>query len=155
MKEIKGSLNASDLKFGIIVSRFNEFITSSLLQGAVDGLIRHGAKLESITTVWVPGAFEIPFIAKQMAISHNYDAIICLGTVIRGATAHFDLIASQVTSGIATLALETGIPMIFGVLTTDTIEQAIKRAGTKSGNKGYDAAQAAIEMAHLKKLLKN
>lgn len=153
MKEIKGSLNAEGLKFGIIVSRFNEFITSSLLQGSIDGLTRHGAKPDAITTVWVPGAFEIPFIAKQMAESGKYDAIICLGTVIRGATAHFDLIAGQVTSGIAKLALETKIPMIFGVLTTDTIEQAIERAGTKSGNKGFDAAQAAIEMANLKKQL--
>jgi len=154
MKEIKGSLNAEGLKFGIIISRFNEFITSSLLQGSLDGLIRHGAKAESITAVWVPGAFEIPFIAKQMAEGGKYDAIICLGTVIRGATVHFDLIVGQVTSGIATLSLETGIPMIFGVLATDTIEQAIERAGTKSGNKGYDAAQAAIEMANLKKQLK-
>lgn len=154
MKEIKGSLNAENLKFGIVVSRFNEFITSSLLQGAVQGLIRHGAKESSITTVWVPGAFEIPFIAKQMAENGKYDAIICLGTVIRGATAHFDYISGQMTAGIAQIALQTNVPVIFGVLTTDSIEQAIERAGTKSGNKGYDAAQAAIEMANLKQLLK-
>ncbi len=154
MKEIKGSLNAENLKFGIVISRFNEFITSSLLQGAIDGLIRHGAKETSITTVWVPGAFEIPFIAKQMAESDKYDAIICLGTVIRGATAHFDYISGQMTAGISQIALQTNIPLIFGVLTTDTIEQAIERAGTKSGNKGYDAAQAAIEMANLKRQLK-
>lgn len=155
MKEIKGTLNASGLKFGIIISRFNEFINNSLLQGAVDGLIRHGANSDDITTVWVPGAFEIPLIAKQMAESDKYDAIICLGTVIRGATAHFDLIAGQVASGIAKISLDAGIPVIFGVLTTENIEQAIERAGTKAGNKGYEAAQAAIEMSALQKQLDN
>lgn len=153
MKEIKGSLNAEGLTFGIIVSRFNEFVTSSLLQGAKDGLVRHGATDQAITTVWVPGAFEIPFAAKLMAESKKYDAIICLGTVIRGATPHFDLVAGEATSGISKIALETSVPIIFGVLTTETIEQAIERAGTKSGNKGYDAAQAAIEMCHIKKQL--
>lgn len=155
MKEIKGTLNASGLKFGIIISRFNEFINNSLLQGAVDGLIRHGANGDDITTVWVPGAFEIPLIAKKMAESDKYDAIICLGTVIRGATAHFDLIAGQVASGIAKISLDTGLPVIFGVLTTENIEQAIERAGTKAGNKGYEAAQAAIEMSQLQKQLDN
>jgi 6,7-dimethyl-8-ribityllumazine synthase len=151
MKEIKGSLNAEGLTFGIVVSRFNDFITKKLLDGAVDGLLRQGASDDAITAVWVPGAFEIPLIAKQMAESGKFHAIICLGTIIRGATAHFDLIAGQTTSAISTISLETGIPVIFGVLTTDTIEQAIERAGTKSGNKGFDAAQAAIEMSNLKK----
>ncbi len=153
MKEIKGSLKADGLKIGIVVSRFNEFVTKSLLEGALEGLERLGHKNDATTVVWVPGAFEIPFATKIMATSGKYDAIICLGTVIRGATIHFDLIAKEASSGIAKIALETGVPIIFEVLATETIEQAIERSGTKAGNKGFDAALAAIEMCNLKKLL--
>jgi 6,7-dimethyl-8-ribityllumazine synthase len=153
MKVIEGKLNAKDLKFGIVVGRFNEFISSKLLGGAIDALKRHGADEKAIEVVWSPGSFEIPLIAKKMAKSSKYDAVICLGAVIRGATPHFDYIASEVSKGIANAMLEAEVPIIFGVLTTDSIEQAIERAGTKSGNKGFDAAMAAIEMANLMKEL--
>jgi len=151
MKTIQGNFNADKLKFGIVVGRFNEFIGSKLLSGAIDALTRHGAKEEQIETVWVPGAFEIPLLAKRMAKSGKYDAIICLGAVIRGNTSHFDLVAAEVTKGIASVSLDTLVPVSFGILTTDNIEQAIERAGTKSGNKGFDAAMTAIEMANLMK----
>ncbi|OPJ55373.1 6,7-dimethyl-8-ribityllumazine synthase [Alkalithermobacter paradoxus] len=149
MKIYEGNLVSKGLKFGIIVGRFNEFIGGKLLSGAIDGLKRHGANEEDIEVTWVPGAFEIPLIAKKMAKSKKYDAIICLGAVIRGATPHFDYVSSEVSKGVASVSLETDVPVIFGVLTTDTIEQAIERAGTKAGNKGYEAAVTAIEMANL------
>ncbi len=149
MKIVEGKLQAQGLKFGIIVSRFNEFITSKLLDGAIDALLRHGAKDSDIQIVRVPGSFEIPLLAKKMAQSGKFNAIICLGTLIRGATPHFDYIAAEVSKGIALVSLETGIPVSFGVITTDTIEQAIERAGSKSGNKGWDAAMVAIEMARV------
>ncbi|TWI54661.1 6,7-dimethyl-8-ribityllumazine synthase [Halalkalibacter nanhaiisediminis] len=145
----EGQLVATGLKVGIVVGRFNEFITSKLLGGAEDALRRHGAKEEDIDIAWVPGAFEIPFAAKKMLDSGKYDAVITLGTVIRGATPHFDYVCSEVAKGVSSLALSSGKPVIFGVLTTDTIEQAVERAGTKAGNKGWDAATAAIEMANL------
>lgn len=151
MKTYEGNLIAKDLKFGIIIARFNEFIGGKLLAGAIDGLKRHGSKDENIEIVWAPGAFEIPIIAKKLAQSKKYDAVICLGAVIRGATPHFDFVSSEVSKGIANVSLETGVPVIFGVLTTDSIEQAIERAGTKSGNKGFDVAMSAIEMANLLK----
>jgi 6,7-dimethyl-8-ribityllumazine synthase len=153
MKTIEGKLDAKGLRFGIVISRFNEFISGKLLSGCIDGLSRHGADEKNIDVVWAPGAFELPLLAKKLAASkeHRYDAVICLGTVIRGATPHFDFVASEVSKGIANVGLETGKPVIFGVLTTDSIEQAIERAGTKSGNKGFDAALAAIEMANLMK----
>ncbi len=146
---ISGYLNANGKKFGIVVSRFNEFISNKLLDGTYDCLERHECKSDDITVAWVPGAFEIPMVAKKMALTKKYDAIICLGAVIRGATPHFDYVASEVSKGIANTSLETGVPVIFGVVTTDTIEQAIERAGTKSGNKGWDAALTAIEMVDL------
>lgn len=146
---INGNLNAKNKKFGIIVGRFNEFISGKLLSGAMDCLNRHEADEKNVTTVWVPGSFEIPLTAKKMAESKKYDAIICLGAVIRGATPHFDYVASEVSKGIAHVGLETGVPVVFGVITSDTIEQAIERAGTKSGNKGWDAALTAIEMVDL------
>jgi 6,7-dimethyl-8-ribityllumazine synthase len=149
MKTIEGKLNAQGLKFGIVVSRFNEFITSKLLEGAVDALIRHEAKEADIQIIKVPGSFEIPLVAKKMAQSRKFNAIICLGTLIRGATPHFDYIAAEVSKGIALVSLETGIPVSFGIITTDTIEQAIERAGSKAGNKGWDAAIVAIEMARV------
>ncbi len=149
MRTIEGNLIAKGLKFGIIAGRFNEFIGSKLISGAVDGLIRHGAEEKDIELTWVPGAFEIPLMAKKMAKSAKYDAVICLGAVIRGSTPHFDYVSNEVTKGIAHVSLDTEVPVIFGVLTTDTIEQAIERAGTKAGNKGYDAAVTAIEMANL------
>lgn len=149
MRIVEGKLNAQGLKFGIIVSRFNEFITSKLLEGALDALLRHGAKESDIQIVRVPGSFEIPLLAKKMAQSGKFNALICLGTLIRGATPHFDYIAAEVSKGIALVSLETGIPVSFGVITTDTIEQAIERAGSKSGNKGWDAAMVAIEMARV------
>ncbi len=149
MKTYEGKLIADDLKFAIVVGRFNEFIGSKLLSGALDGLKRHGSNEEDIEIAWVPGAFEIPLVAKKLAKSKKYDAVICLGAVIRGATPHFDYVSSEVSKGIANISLDTEIPIIFGVLTTDNIEQAIERAGTKSGNKGYDAAITAIEMANL------
>jgi len=153
MKIFEGDLQAKGLKFGIVISRFNEFITGKLLDGAKDALVRHGAKEEDIDIVKVPGSFEIPLIAKKMAAKEIYNAIICLGTVIRGATPHFDYISAEVSKGIATVSMETGVPVAFGVLTCDTIEQAVERAGTKSGNKGWDAALTAIEMAQLLKKL--
>jgi 6,7-dimethyl-8-ribityllumazine synthase len=151
MKIIEGNLIAQGSKFGIIVGRFNEFIGGKLLSGAIDALKRHGASEEDIEITFVPGAFEIPLIAKKMAKSNKYDAVICLGAVIKGSTPHFDYVASEVSKGIASVSLETEVPVIFGVLTTDTIEQAIERAGTKAGNKGYDAAVTAIEMVNILK----
>lgn len=153
IKTNEGNLIASGLKFGIVVGRFNEFISSKLLGGAIDGLVRHGAVEEDITVSWVPGAFEIPIVAQKMANSSKYAAVICVGAVIRGSTPHFDYVAGEVSKGVARISLDTGVPVIFGVLTTDTIEQAIERAGTKAGNKGYDAAVTAIEMANLLKQL--
>ena len=151
MKTIEGKLEAKELRFGIVVSRFNEFISSKLLGGAMDALKRHDADDENIEMVWAPGSFEIPLIAQKMAKSGKYDAVICLGAVIRGATPHFDYVAAEVSKGIANAMLQTEVPIIYGVLTTDNIEQAIERAGTKSGNKGFDAAMAAIEMGNLVK----
>jgi len=148
-KKLEGKLEASSLKFGIIVSRFNDFISKELLAGAVDCLKRHGAKEETIDTAWVPGSFEIPLIAKKMAATKKYDAVICLGAVIRGGTPHFDFIAAEVTKGIAQVSLDSMVPVVNGVITTDSLEQAIERAGTKSGNKGFQAAQSAIELANL------
>jgi 6,7-dimethyl-8-ribityllumazine synthase len=153
MNVIQGELQATGLKFAIVVSRFNDFITGKLLDGAVDALVRHGAKDEDIDVVKVPGAFEIPLAAKKVAQKGSYHAVICLGTVIRGATPHFDYVASEVSKGVASASLDTGVPIAFGVLTTDTIEQAVERAGTKSGNKGFDAAVTAIEMAQVFKKL--
>ncbi len=154
-KTIEGGLSAQGLKFGIVVSRFNDFITSRLLGGALDALQRSGASDEEITVAKVPGAREIPAIARTMALSGSYDAVVCLGAVIRGATPHFDYVAAEASKGIGQVALEADVPVIFGVLTTDTIEQAVERAGTKAGNRGYDAAIAAIEMASLRKKLKS
>lgn len=153
MKIIEGELQAKGLKFGIVMSRFNDFITTRLLEGAHDALLRHGAKEDDITVIKVPGSFEIPLVAKKMASKRAYSAIICLGTIIRGATPHFEYLAAEVSKGIATVSLESGLPITFGVITTDTIEQAIERSGTKSGNKGWDAAISAIEMAQLLKKL--
>ncbi len=144
-----GELNAKGKKFGIVISRFNEFITSKLLDGALDCLVRHGASDADIDVCWVPGSFEIPAVAKRMAQSKKYNAVICLGAVIRGQTPHFDYVAAEVSKGVAHVALESNVPTTFGVLTTDTIEQAIDRAGMKAGNKGVDAALAAIELADL------
>ncbi|WP_297518184.1 6,7-dimethyl-8-ribityllumazine synthase [uncultured Clostridium sp.] len=149
MRILEGNLVASNLKVGIVVGRFNEFIVSKLLGGAIDGLKRHGVEEDKIDVAYVPGAFEIPLIAKKMAKSEKYDAVICLGAVIKGSTPHFDYVCSEVSKGIGNVTLQTEVPVIFGVLTTDTIEQAIERAGTKAGNKGYDAAVTAIEMANL------
>ncbi|MDW7668494.1 MAG: 6,7-dimethyl-8-ribityllumazine synthase [Bacillota bacterium] len=149
MKVYEGQLKADNKKFGIIVGRFNEFIGGKLLSGAMDALKRHGGSEENIEISWVPGAFEMPLVAKKLAKSKKYDAVICLGAVIRGATPHFDYVSNEVTKGIASVSLDTEVPVIFGVLTTDTIEQAIERAGTKSGNKGFDAAVSAIEMVDL------
>lgn len=149
IKTLEGNLVAEGLKFGIITARFNEFINNKLLEGALDALKRHGAAEENIEIAWVPGAFEIPLIAQKMAMSKKYDAVICLGTVIRGSTSHYDYVCAEVSKGVAHVGLASGIPTIFGVLTTDTIEQAIERAGTKAGNKGFDAAVSAIEMANL------
>ena len=151
--QYEGKLLGEGLRFGIVVSRFNEFISRKLLEGAQDALYRHGVSEEDVDVAWVPGSFEIPLVAKKMAHSGRYDAIICLGAVIRGATPHFDYVAAEVSKGIANVALESGRPVLFGVLTTDTIEQAIERAGTKAGNKGFDAAVAAIEMANLLRAL--
>jgi 6,7-dimethyl-8-ribityllumazine synthase len=149
MKVYEGILVVKDIKIGIVVGRFNEFIVSKLLDGALDGLKRHGVKEEDITVAWVPGAYEIPLVASKMANTGKYNAIICLGTVIRGATSHYDYVCSEVSKGIAQVSLSSQIPVIFGVLTTENIEQAIERAGTKSGNKGYDCALSAIEMVNL------
>jgi 6,7-dimethyl-8-ribityllumazine synthase len=150
-KVIEGALNAKGMRFSIVVSRFNDFINSKLLDGALDALTRHGADDDNISIVRVPGAFEIPLVAQKLANSGNVDAIICLGAVIRGATPHFEYISAEVTKGIAKVTLDSGIPVSFGILTTDNIEQAIERAGTKSGNKGWDAALAAVEMVNLLK----
>ncbi len=149
MKTIEGKLIAEGLKVGIIVARFNEFIGSKLLSGAIDGLVRHGMNEDDIEVAWVPGAFEIPVAAQKMAQSKKYDAIICLGAVIKGSTSHYDFVCAEVSKGIASVSLQFGLPVMFGVLTTDNIEQAIERAGTKAGNKGYDCALSAIEMANL------
>lgn len=150
----EGNLDAKGQKVGIVVSRFNSFICERLLEGAVDALVRHGADDGNISVVRVPGAFEIPLAAKKMADSGNYDAIICLGAVIRGSTPHFDYVASEVSKGVASVSLESGVPISFGVLTTDTIEQAVERAGTKAGNKGFEAAVTAIETVNLFKAIK-
>ncbi|MDP4179989.1 MAG: 6,7-dimethyl-8-ribityllumazine synthase [Bacillota bacterium] len=153
IKTNAGNLIAEGLKLGIIIGRFNEFISGKLLGGAIDGIIRHGGAEDNIEVTWVPGAFEIPLVAQKLANSKRFDAIICLGAVIRGSTPHFDYVSNEMSKGIAKVSLDTGIPVIFGVLTTDTIEQAIERAGTKAGNKGYDAAVTAIEMANLLKII--
>ena len=153
MKIIEGELKAKGLKFGIVISRFNDFITSKLLDGAVDALLRHGAEEDDIDIFKVPGSFDIPMVAKKVALKGTYNAIICLGTVIRGATPHFEYIAAEVSKGIASASMETGLPIAFGIITSDTIEQAVERAGTKSGNKGWDAAITALEMAQLLKKL--
>jgi len=150
---IEGQLEASGKRFALVASRFNELISRKLVEGTVDCLVRHAVDQNDIAIVWVPGSFEIPLVAKKLAASDKYDAVICLGAVIRGNTAHFDYIAAEVSKGVAAVGLETGKPVIFGVLTTDTIEQAIERAGTKSGNKGFDAALSAIEMVNLLKKL--
>lgn len=151
MRVYEGNLVSQGLKYGIVVGRFNEFIVSKLLGGAIDGLKRHGVEDDNIEVAWVPGAFEIPLVAKKMAKSNKYDAVICLGAVIKGSTPHFDYVCAEVSKGVASVGLSSEIPVIFGVLTTDSIEQAIERAGTKAGNKGYDAAVTAIEMANLLK----
>ena len=149
MRTYEGKLIGSGLRFGVVVARFNEFISGKLLQGAMDSFLRHGVKEEDVEVAYVPGAFEIPLVAKRMAETRRYAAVVCLGAVIRGSTPHFDYVANEASKGIAHVGLETGLPIIFGVITTDNIEQAIERAGTKVGNKGFDAATAAIEMANL------
>ena len=148
-KHFEGVLLGKGLKFGLVVARFNEFITKKLLEGAQDALLRHGVSQEDIEVAWVPGSFEIPLIAKKLAQTKKYDAVICLAAVVRGGTPHFEYIAAEVSKGIARVGLETGLPVIYGVITADTLEQAIERAGTKAGNKGFDAAMSAIEMANL------
>ncbi|MCF8032724.1 MAG: 6,7-dimethyl-8-ribityllumazine synthase [Desulfarculaceae bacterium] len=152
-KIIEGTLNAKGMRFALVAARFNDFITSKLVEGALDALKRHGAAEQNLTVVWVPGSFEIPLVSRKIAASGKYDAVITLGAVIRGATSHFDYVAAEVSKGVAQVSLETNVPVIFGVLTTDTIEQAIERAGTKAGNKGSDAAMAAMEMVDLLKNL--
>ena len=149
MKTFEGKLVAREVKVGIVAARFNELITSKLLDGALDGLKRHDVREEDIHVAWVPGAFEVPLIASKMAKSGKYDAVICLGAVIRGSTSHYDYVCNEVSKGIAAVSLESGVPVMFGVLTTENIEQAIERAGTKAGNKGYDCAVGAIEMVNL------
>ena len=149
MNVLEGKLVAEGMKIGIVCARFNEFITSKLLSGAMDGLLRHDVQDADIHVAWVPGAFEIPLVASKMAKSGKYDAVICLGAVIRGSTSHYDYVCNEVSKGIATVSLESGVPVLFGVLTTENIEQAIERAGTKAGNKGYDCAVSAIEMVNL------
>lgn len=149
MKTLEGKLVSGKIKVGIVAARFNEFITSKLLSGAVDGLVRHDVKEDDIEVAWVPGAFEIPLIASKMANSGKYDVVICLGAVIRGSTSHYDYVCNEVSKGIASVSLSSGVPVMFGVLTTENIEQAIERAGTKAGNKGYDCALGAIEMVNL------
>ena len=149
MNTLEGKLVSHDLKIGIVAARFNEFITSRLLSGAMDGLVRHDVKEDAVDVAWVPGAFEIPLIAQKMAESGSYDAVICLGAVIRGATSHYDLVCNECAKGVAQVGLKTGVPVLFGVVTTDTIEQAIERAGTKAGNTGFDCATSAIEMVNL------
>ena len=150
-KYFEGMLLGKDLKFGLVVSRFNEFITKKLLEGAQDALLRHGVNEEDIEIAWVPGTFEIPLIAQKLAQTKRYDAVICLGAVIRGETPHSEYIATEVSKGIAKVGLDTGMPIIYGIITADTLEQAIERAGTKAGNKGFDAAMSAIEMANIVK----
>ena len=149
MNTLEGKLLAEGQRRGIVAARFNEFITSKLLGGAIDAFVRHGGDEKLIDIAWVPGAFEVPLIAKKMAESQKYDAVVCLGAVIRGATPHFDMVANEATKGIANVGLQVGIPVIFGILTTDSIEQAVERAGTKAGNKGFDAMTTAIEMVNL------
>ena len=151
MKTLEGKIMGKGLKVAVVVSRFNEFITNKLLGGAVDCLTRHDCKEENITVAWVPGAFEIPVVAKKLAMSKKYDAVICLGAVIRGATPHFDYVCAECAKGIAQVGMESSVPVTFGVLTTENIQQAVERAGSKSGNKGVDAAMAAMEMASLMK----
>ena len=151
MKTFEGKLVSKEIKIGIVAARFNEFITAKLLEGAMDGLLRHNMDEKDIHVAWVPGAFEIPLIASKMAKSRKYDAVICLGAVIRGSTSHYDYVCSEVSKGIASVSLESGVPVMFGVLTTENIEQAIERAGTKAGNKGFDAAVTALEMVNLLK----
>lgn len=149
MKTFEGKLIAKNSRVGIVAARFNEFITAKLLDGAMDGLLRHDVRQEDIHVAWVPGAFEIPLIASKMAKSGKYDTVICLGAVIRGSTSHYDYVCNEVSKGIAAVSLESGVPVLFGILTTENIEQAIERAGTKAGNKGYDCAVSAIEMVNL------
>ena len=149
MRTLEGKMVADGIKIGIVVARFNEFITSKLLGGAMDGLVRHGMDEDDVDVAWVPGAFEIPLIAKKMANSGKYDAVIALGAVIRGSTSHYDYVCNEVSKGVAAASLESGVPVMFGVVTTENIEQAIERAGTKAGNKGYDCALGAIEMVNL------
>lgn len=149
MKVIEGNLSAAGQRIGIVAARFNEFITSKLLGGAEDSFLRHGGEADNLEVAWVPGSFEIPLVAKKMALSGKYDAVVCLGAVIRGATPHFDMVANEATKGIANVGLQSDIPVVFGVLTTDSIEQAVERAGTKAGNKGFDAMTTAIEMVNL------
>ena len=153
MNTFEGKLVSNDMKIGIVAARFNEFIVSKLIGGAMDALTRHDVKEENIDLAWVPGAFEIPLIAQKMADSGKYDAVICLGAVIRGATSHYDYVCNEVSKGIAQVSLNSGIPVLFGVVTTENIEQAIERAGTKAGNKGYDSAMAAIEMVNIIKTI--
>ena len=155
MKVLEGNLGAEGLKIGIVAARFNEFIVSKLIGGAEDALKRHGVREDDIELAWVPGAFEIPLIAQKMAHSKKYDAVICLGAVIKGSTSHYDYVCAEVSKGIATVSLNSNIPVMFGVLTTDSIEQAIERAGTKAGNKGFDVAVSAIEMCNVIKTLEN
>jgi 6,7-dimethyl-8-ribityllumazine synthase len=153
MNVYEGNLIAEGLKFAVVISRFNEFIGAKLLDGALDSLKRHGVRDEDVNVAWTPGAFEVPLVAKKLADSGQYDAVICLGAVIKGSTPHFDYVAGEVAKGIAKVSLDSGVPVIFGILTTDDIEQAIERAGTKSGNKGWQAAVSAIEMANLIKTM--
>ena len=149
VNHIEGNLSAEGRSFGIVASRFNDFVVKALLEGAVEAIRRHGGDAEAVDVAWVPGSYEIPVIARELALSGRYDAVICLGAVIRGATAHFDYVAGGAAGGISNVALQTGVPVIFGVITTESIEQAIERAGTKMGNKGFEAAVSAIEMADL------
>lgn len=151
MNTLEGKLLAEGQRIGIVAARFNEFITGKLLGGAIDAFVRHGGDENQVDIAWVPGAFEVPLVAKKMAESGKYDAVVCLGAVIRGATPHFDMVANEATKGIANVGLQTGVPVIFGILTTDSIEQAVERAGTKAGNKGFDAMTGAIEMINLLK----
>ncbi len=151
MNTLEGKLLAEGQRIGIVAARFNEFITGKLLGGAMDAFVRHGGDENQVDIAWVPGAFEVPLVAKKMAESGKYDAVVCLGAVIRGATPHFDMVANEATKGIANVGLQTGVPVIFGILTTDSIEQAVERAGTKAGNKGFDAMTGAIEMINLLK----
>ena len=153
MRTLEGKMIAKGIRIGIVVSRFNEFITSKLLGGAMDGLLRHDVSEDNVDVAWVPGALEIPLIASKMASSGKYDAVICLGAVIRGSTSHYDYVCNEVSKGIASVSLQTGIPVMFGIVTTENIEQAIERAGTKAGNKGYDCALGAIEMINLIKTM--